>query len=142
MRAVRRQYTAAENQLGQALRSCGLRFATHVPLFSCSPDIVFDADRLVVFVDGDFWHGRALCERGTEALEQSFKLQSRAFWVAKITRNVNRDSLQTRTLRRNGWAVLRLWERDVLGDVDWAKTIVCQALRRRRSRLKRAQGAV
>lgn len=66
------------------------------------PDFVFRARRLVVFVDGCFWHG---CPRhGTQPKGNA------AFWRAKFRRNRERDGRDTRNLRRAGWQVLRLWE--------------------------------
>ena len=35
---------------------------------------------------------------------------NRAFWRAKLARNQARDRLVTRTLRKAGWRVLRIWE--------------------------------
>lgn len=35
---------------------------------------------------------------------------NRAFWRAKLARNQARDRLVTRTLRKAGWQVLRIWE--------------------------------
>jgi len=140
MRSVRRKGTEAERQLELALRNERSRFRTHMAVLGCSPDIVFSGDRLVVFVDGDFWHGRLIFDLGLAALEDSFRRRSRAFWVAKIKRNVARDLRQVRVLRRHGWAVLRLWEKDVLKNPSAAAAVVCQRLRERRLKsLKRRQ---
>ncbi|MBE7539555.1 MAG: DNA mismatch endonuclease Vsr [Opitutaceae bacterium] len=66
------------------------------------PDFVFAKIRLAVFVDGCFWH----------ACPKHFRLpQSRTeFWTQKISRNQDRDRLVNRTLRKNGWKVVRIWE--------------------------------
>jgi DNA mismatch endonuclease (patch repair protein) len=70
------------------------------PLFG-KPDFVFPKLRLAIFVDGCFWHGcptHGKCPRS-----------NRAFWRAKLERNIARDRLVTRTLRARGWRVLRIW---------------------------------
>jgi len=36
-----------------------------------------------------------------------------AFWRKKISANRTRDRLVTRTLRRRGWRVLRVWEHEL-----------------------------
>jgi len=108
----------------------------HKSVCGCAPDIVFCRERVVVFVDGDFWHGRILVEQGRRALARSFRLPVREFWVAKIIRNVERDSRQVRILRRNGWAVLRLWEKDTLRDMNNATATISRRLRQRRVKLK------
>jgi DNA mismatch endonuclease (patch repair protein) len=69
------------------------------------PDFVFRSARLAVFVDGCFWHGCPKhCRRPTG---------NRAFWGAKLDRNQARDRLVNRTLRRDGWQVLRIWEHEL-----------------------------
>ncbi len=73
--------------------------------FSVRPDFVFPQRRLVVFVDGCFWHGCP--EHGTKPQGNA------AFWRKKFAANVARDRLVTRTLRRAGWKVLRLWEHEL-----------------------------
>ena len=71
------------------------------------PDFVFRRERVVVFVDGCFWHG---CPRHAK------KPKTRAvFWAAKFSRNKERDRLVTRTLRQAGWRVIRVWECDLAG---------------------------
>ena len=37
-----------------------------------------------------------------------------AFWVKKLAGNKARDVLVTRTLRRAGWRVLRVWEHELV----------------------------
>ena len=36
-----------------------------------------------------------------------------AFWSKKLSTNKTRDKLVTRTLKKNGWRVLRIWEHDL-----------------------------
>ena len=66
------------------------------------PDFVFRRQRLAVFVDGCFWHG---CPRHCKQPKTN-----RAFWMKKLSANKQRDRLVTRTLRGDGWTVIRLWE--------------------------------
>jgi DNA mismatch endonuclease (patch repair protein) len=67
-----------------------------------SPDFVFRAAKVAVFVDGCFWHG---CPR-----HGTMPRGNRAFWKAKLTRNAARDREVTRALRKAGWRVVRVWE--------------------------------
>ncbi len=66
------------------------------------PDFVFRRERVAVFVDGCFWHG---CPR-----HATMPANNRAFWKAKLARNAQRDRDVSRTLRKAGWIVLRVWE--------------------------------
>ncbi len=67
-----------------------------------NPDFVFRRCRLVIFVDGCFWHGCPRCYRRPAS--------NRRYWDAKVIHNRARDRTVTRELRRAGWNVLRIWE--------------------------------
>ena len=77
-----------------------------VPLFG-KPDFVFRRERVVVFVDGCFWHG---CPKPKHSPMPKNRAE---WWAAKLQRNRERDVLVTRTLRKAGWRVLRVWECDL-----------------------------
>jgi len=114
MAAVRSRDTTPERQLRRAARGLGRRFRLCVENLPGRPDLVFPVERVAVFVDGDFWHGRQWRLRGHASLESQFaRSHSRAYWVAKITRNMLRDRRATRRLRALGWRVVRVWESDL-----------------------------
>jgi DNA mismatch endonuclease, patch repair protein len=69
------------------------------------PDFVFRKSRVTVFVDGCFWHG---CPK-----HATWPANRAAWWRRKIVGNKVRDALVTRTLRRAGWRVLRVWEHEL-----------------------------
>lgn len=75
------------------------------PTMRVRPDFVFPKLRLAVFVDGCFWHA---CP-----LHTTKPRNNAAFWRKKFAANKARDRLVTRTLRRSGWRVLRLWEHEL-----------------------------
>ena len=68
-------------------------------------DFVFPKLKLAIFVDGCFWHG---CPRHATKPQNN-----RAFWRWKFSANKARDALVTRTLKRTGWRVLRVWEHEL-----------------------------
>lgn len=70
------------------------------------PDFVFPRSRLVVFVDGCFWHGHS-CLKPRDSLKKGF-------WKEKIERNMKRDKLVNKALRKNGWNVIRIWECEIV----------------------------
>ena len=71
------------------------------------PDFVFPKQKVAVFVDGCFWHRHPNCK-------YAYIPKSRLdFWMPKFARNVSRDKIVTRTLRKGGWKVLRIWECDL-----------------------------
>ena len=67
-----------------------------------TPDFLFRKAKLVVFVDGCFWHQCPLHSKVPE--------NNHEFWAQKLRRNVERDRRADRALRTEGWRVLRLWE--------------------------------
>ena len=73
--------------------------------FAVRPDFVFPRLGLAVFIDGCFWHG---CP-----LHATQPKQNAAFWREKIAANRTRDRLVTRTLRAQGWRVVRIWEHEL-----------------------------
>lgn len=75
------------------------------PTFRVRPDFVFPKLKLAVFVDGCFWHGCP--QHGTKPKGNA------AFWRRKFSSNIARDRLVTRTLRRDNWRVLRIWEHEL-----------------------------
>lgn len=102
--------TKPEIALRGALRSVGLRgYRVDVKDLPGRPDVVFRQAQVVVFCDGDFWHGKNFEERIAK-LERG---HNAPYWVEKITGNVARDRRHDATLAADGWCVLRYWESDV-----------------------------
>lgn len=73
------------------------------------PDFLFRAQRVAVFVDGDFWHGWRFPVWRDKLSEK---------WEAKIEATRRRDMRNHRKLRRDGWTVIRIWEHQIKNDVN------------------------
>ena len=69
------------------------------------PDFVFKTQRVALFVDGCFWHG---CPKHCRMPKSN-----QSYWFPKIRGNRRRDQILSRTLRRMGWHVLRVWEHEL-----------------------------
>lgn len=118
MASVRSKDTRPELLLRRELHRRGLRYRLHTKLPG-HPDIVFPASKLVVFVDGDFWHGHGWRERGFQSMEAQFENHADpAKWQNKIARNMARDVEVNASLKQLGWRVHRLLESAVLRDVS------------------------
>ncbi len=70
------------------------------------PDFTFRRERVVVFVDGCFWHGCPKCYKRPKS--------NRKFWDEKIAANRKRDRYVGRELRREGWKVVRIWQHQLV----------------------------
>ena len=69
------------------------------------PDFIFSQARVAIFVDGCFWHG---CPRHGTSPKSNQK-----YWKQKFSANEQRDRLVNRTLKRDGWRVIRIWEHEL-----------------------------
>lgn len=104
-----RRDTKPEIELRRLLHARGLRFRVDRPVLSNRrrrADIVFGPARVVVFVDGCFWHG---CPD-----HATWPTNNAEFWMEKIEANRARDRDTNSQLREAGWHVERVWEHEVL----------------------------
>ncbi len=107
MSKIKGKDTKPEVILRKALWDIGLRYRKNVKKLPGNPDIVISKYKLIIFVDGEFWHGFNWKEKKT-------KIKSnREFWIPKIERNMQRDSEVNYQLKSQGWTVLRFWEREI-----------------------------
>lgn len=107
MQSNRRRETSPELAVRRLLHARGLRYRVDVPLDfdrRRRADIVFPAARLVVFIDGCFWHG---CPE-----HYSVPATNAEFWATKRTKNMARDIETTSRLESAGWHVMRFWEHE------------------------------
>lgn len=125
----RKRDTKPELLLRRALWRTGLRYRVDVGSLPGRPDLVFAAARLVVFCDGDFWHGRHLKSR----LQKLAAGHNAPYWVSKIKSNVNRDRRVERLLRDADWRCLRFWESDLRANPRRAERAVLREVRERRT---------
>jgi DNA mismatch endonuclease, patch repair protein len=124
MSKLRRRDTTPEKLVRSALHRRGLRFRIERPLEfdrRRRADIVFPRARVVVFVDGCFWH------RCPE--HATFPRANAAFWADKLQRNVDRDRDTDARLTEAGWMVLRVWEHE---DPEAAADRIAAAVAERR----------
>jgi DNA mismatch endonuclease, patch repair protein len=113
MSLIKSKNTKPEKRMASLLRDARIRFRRHRKDLPGKPDFCVLNARVVVFVDGEFWHGK-----GFE--DWSHKLKP--FWRDKIQNNIKRDKRVSSRLRNRGWSVVRIWEKDV-----WRKSDKCVA---------------
>ena len=110
MQNIRSKNTIPELLLMNELKRQKIYFAKHVDKLFGKPDIVFRRKKLAVFIDSDFWHYNP----------KNFIMPSTnvEYWEKKIQRNRERDKLVNRTLKKEGWRVIRFWESDIKSNVN------------------------
>lgn len=94
-----------------------------------NPDFVFARHKIVVFVDGCFWHGCPRCGHIPKT--------NSAFWRAKIQRNMARDRNNRRKLVKRKFRVTRIWEHQLQGDLNACITRIQKLLGQNQGQDKR-----
>jgi DNA mismatch endonuclease, patch repair protein len=126
MRRIHSRNTSCELALRSELHRRGLRYSLRKKLPG-SPDVIFVAARVAVFVDGCFWHGCPdHCRRPST---------NTAYWNRKINRNMARDESVNQELHALGWRVVRLWGHAVHASPARCGARIEGIVRRRMSRL-------
>ena len=103
--------------LRRALWARGLRYRKNMKCLPGKPDVVFTKYKVVVFCDGDFWHGHNWALRGLQSFEEELASYS-DFWREKLTHNIARDKAVTAALESEGWLVVRVWESEIRTDLE------------------------
>lgn len=104
MSRIRGSGTGPELALAEALGGT-VPYVLNARVDGVRADLVLEARRTAVFIDGCFWHG---CP------DHYVRPRSNGeFWANKLTENVERDHRQTLGLEARGWRVVRLWEHEV-----------------------------
>lgn len=120
-----RRDTKPELQLRRSLHKRGLRYRVDLPVLPGvrrRADLVFTRARVVVFVDGCFWHG---CPE-----HATWPDHNADFWREKIETNRRRDRDTDDRLTAAGWRIAHVWEHE---DVEAAADRIEQLVRVARS---------
>jgi DNA mismatch endonuclease (patch repair protein) len=110
MAAIRSKDTKPEKKVRTFLHAKGLRFRLHPKDLPGKPDLVFPRYKLVVFINGCFWHGHSPCKIA-KAPKSNLE-----YWVPKIQRNIARDASNKKALKKLGWKVITIWECSITDD--------------------------
>jgi DNA mismatch endonuclease (patch repair protein) len=109
---IKTKNTNIERIIQQQLIKKGIKFQRHVHKLPGTPDIVFIKEKVVIFIDGDFWHGYRF---------PLWKTKLQPFWQNKIQTNRKRDKQNFLKLKRKGWTIIRLWKHEIINTPE--KTI-------------------
>jgi DNA mismatch endonuclease (patch repair protein) len=104
MARIKGSHTLPERIIAEKLRGAGLLFEQHARDLPGRPDFVFRESRVVLFIDGSFWHGWRF---------PLWRHKLTHKWQLKIESTRQRDQRNFRILRRMGWTVIRIWEHQI-----------------------------
>jgi len=110
MALVRSRDTKPELAVRAILTGLGYRYRLHNKLPG-HPDLVFPGRKKAIFVHGCFWHRHPDSKCPLARLPKS-RLD---FWLPKLEANRARDLEKQRQLRELGYALMVIWECDLVG---------------------------
>jgi len=108
MSRIRGKNTKPELLVFRELRKKGIHFQKHYKVTG-RPDVAFPRKKVAVFINGEFWYGRRFSK---------IKDRLPEFWKNKLERNIKRDRKNYRSLRKDGWKVISIWDTDLKKDID------------------------
>jgi DNA mismatch endonuclease, patch repair protein len=112
MQAIRSKDTKPEIILRKALWKKGFRYRKNYKFVPGTPDIVFMKKKIAIFCDGEFFHGYKW-EENKKRIKSN-----KIYWINKIENNIIKDKKNNRLLRKNGWSVLRIWNKEILFNLE------------------------
>lgn len=124
MQHIKAKNTSIEVKLRKALWDKGLHYRKNFNGLPGKPDIVLTKYRIVIFCDGEFFHGKDW-EVLKPRLEKSNNSQ---YWINKISQNRERDDAVNKQLLFQGWTVIRFWGKDIQKNIDECVKVVEEAV--------------
>ena len=121
MARIKGRDTKPELAVAAMLDRMSVDYEVHARDLPGRPDFVIRELRVVVLVDGDFWHGWRFAQ---------WRLKLSEKWETKIAGNIRRDTRNRRLLRLAGWTVVRLWEHQVVASPTRCRARIKFALTR------------
>jgi DNA mismatch endonuclease (patch repair protein) len=114
MSAIKSKDTSIEVRLRKALWHKGYRYRKNYKGLPGTPDIVLTRYKIAIFCDSEFFHGKDWDELRLRLENGS----NSSYWVKKISRNIERDSRNDRSLKAVDWTVLRFLGKDIMKHTD------------------------
>ena len=114
MSAIKSKDTSIEVRLRKALWHKGYRYRKNYKGLPGTTDIVLTRYKIAIFCDSEFFHGKDWDELRLRLENGS----NSSYWVKKISRNIERDSRNDRSLKAVDWTVLRFWGKDIMKHTD------------------------
>jgi len=125
MQAVKNKGSKIEVVLEKSLKSLGLNYSKNDKTILGKPDFAFKEQKIAVFCDSEFWHGKNWEKRKDDIKSNN------DFWYQKIERNIQRDIEVTTELEKQGWLVLRFWGKTILKNPDKCALKIKRSMRKK-----------
>jgi len=111
MKKIRSTNTKPEIVFRKELWNSGIRYRLNSALLPGKPDIVINKYKIVIFIDGNFWHGYQWKKKKTRIKA------NREYWIKKIEGNIKRDKINNKKLKKLGFTIFRFWDHQINDDL-------------------------
>ncbi|MDQ0204126.1 very short patch repair endonuclease [Pectinatus haikarae] len=113
MRHIKAKDTNIEILLRRELWHRGYRYRKNYNELAGKPDIVLTKYKIVIFCDGEFFHGK-----DWKVLKPKLEHSNNSeYWISKISRNIKHDNDVNKALLCCGWTVIRFWGDNIKNDL-------------------------
>jgi DNA mismatch endonuclease (patch repair protein) len=107
MSRIKGKNTKPEMLVRRFLHRHGYRYKLHDKSLPGKPDIVLPKYQTVIFVHGCFWHGHQNCKYYVAPKTKT------EWWLKKINGNISNDAKAVKSLKKEGWKIIIIWECDL-----------------------------
>jgi DNA mismatch endonuclease (patch repair protein) len=114
MSRIKSKDSVIEVTLRKALWKEGFRYRKNWKELPGKPDIVLTKQKVVVFCDSEFFHGKDW----EQQKRRISKGRNPDYWIPKISRNLERDNQVDKELKAMGWSVIRFWGKDITNNLE------------------------
>ena len=125
MSRIHSKNTKIELSLKHLLKGTYLRYQ---PKMYGNPDFGSKKFKIVIFIDGCFWHKCPKCYTEPKS--------NRKFWVQKINKNAKRDKLISKVFKQQNYIILRFWEHKIKKDCTKCAEKIIKWVKRKNGRIK------
>lgn len=119
MAAIHGKNTKLELGFFELLDESRIEYQKHPDIYG-KPDCLV-GNRIVIFIDSDFWHGWKFSEWKSRMPNE--------YWVEKITKNIKRDKLKFKLLKKDGYIVIRVWEHTLTKNPSYVITRIREKMK-------------
>ena len=112
MSKIKSTGTKPELLLRKALWHKGFHFRINNKTLPGNPDLSVKKYKLVIFIDGEFWHGY------NWNMKKLRIKSNKDYWIKKIESNIERDKKINQYYLEHKWIILRFWEQQLLTSLE------------------------
>jgi DNA mismatch endonuclease (patch repair protein) len=117
MSKIKSKNTMPEKIVQKTLSNLKIRYRLHSVKLPGKPDIVIGKNKIVIFINGCFWHQHKNCKRSSSPKSNT------DYWLSKLKRNVEKQKQDISELKKLGWKVIIIWECETINQESLNKTL-------------------